>query len=362
MKHISIIIIISALCITSKAQSLKHDVDSLINNKYDYSSIYYFKNKRLSVQEEQDVLNQLIKHKYSSSYESRMTVSNLLYSIALYGDNINIRQEAAFHETDMYWISYHFKGHNLYPKEVYTKKTINRITEIINGINNKEINIRINDEVHRRIKYKTYQNKIKKLAAKTNLDFHICEDSVSRIIYENIKTSIKKDLSDTKCKYQFIKTLGWLYHKDAETVLKKLLANNFFTSREHTDAIKYALARMGNKYYTKQILNRDYFDFRYLNTQESYWKYIEQNYIFDEYIKCVSDNTEDIWPASNSAELTLFIMTECIQNLPVEYRVELECSTDEHTIDEMKKRTKKALIWLKKNKGKYVINDYKYIN
>ena len=112
-------------------------------------------------------------------------------------------------------------------------------------------------------------------------------------------------------------------------------------------ALKYALARMGKEKYFNEIVNRKqkYFLYRYINTQEAYWKYIENYYYFDELRSCLSEGE---WPKGNSASYVISSMSTFILNTPKELNTSdsFDCFRKDE-LEEGMKKVKKAYEWYK---------------
>jgi hypothetical protein len=353
------LLLISSL--KSYCQDRYNDIDSVIKRKYTVESQKYFKNKNLKEKDEKLIIDKLIYYKTSENSDERKTVSDLLFSMATFSIHLKIRRKAAFHEIDMYWIGQHYRDHNLYPKELFTKKTIKRIAEIIQGMNETEINIRILDEIQRRLNNNNVNYKIKSLQKKTGLSLIFCEDSIKKeiVMYEN---NVSRQEFKTKevCRPEFIKIIGWLNCKEYIPLFESLLNDQRFKDKSMQEALKYALARMGVRKYVDEFLQRQDFDYVYLHTQEAYWCSIEKNYSYDDYDKVYPD-IRGKWPAANSAEITLYLMSKYILNLPKEYQLNDYGWTTAETAPAMNEKARKAYEWFKANRGKYLLKDLDYI-
>lgn len=242
-----------------------------------FALINYLLREKPSIKLQKELLKRCMVYKFSNSNVIRGRVASLLESLARGSESLEIRQEAFYHNVDMYYIG--GGATRGFPLELYTDKVNSRIIEIIDsGITDTEINLNlegrltdIKSDTNRFSSIvKTYPAEKQQLIADS-----LMADYLGLIKQANKDTTYLKRLNTAP--FNLIYLVGWQYLDEYASLLESKLQDARYKKTEYQNAIILALGRMryGNYYEKALSLGSGYF--QYLNSKEAFYKYIEAN-------------------------------------------------------------------------------------
>jgi hypothetical protein len=343
----------------TNAQQIITTMDSLLytsNKVFDSGLLSFFRSKKWDITSEKEALSYLEKKTMELNPTIDNKVAYLLESLSHYGKSLELRQEALYHYVDMHFIF--LVDLSGYSKEDFTKKTINRMVELIDkGISDKEIEILQARSLQSRIN-NISDKEIKLKQKELNCNREIALDSLKAHFKSIINKNEPKEYfrMHTKGPEKGIKILGWLYLKKYAPMLENLLKDVRYKDEESREAIILTLARMGYKNYFDQAITKYSHSCVYINIQEAYWRSIEM------------DNSLEIILSQPFGDGNVFTtkLTEQIDwiqdhiaNFPKEYKIRVPFAEKKEDIPKLIEKTKIAYKWLEENKGHYEMIDDK---
>ena len=228
-----------------------------------------------SIELQKELLKRCVVYKFSTSNIIRGRVASLLESLAAGSESLEIRQEAFYHNVDMYYIG--GGATRGFPLELFTDKVNSRIIEIIDrGITDTEINLnlegRLTDIKSDKNRFssivKTYPAEKQQMIADS-----LMADYLGSIKHAQRDTSNLKYLNTAPL--QLIYIVGWQYLNESASLLESKLQDARYKETEYQNAIILALGRMRYANYYEKALSLGSGNFRYLNSKEAFYKYIE---------------------------------------------------------------------------------------